>query len=148
MPARRFPSTIAHGTASITRRLTRSEVAAMRNLLGRLLERSPEELERIARFWGIDLRGRDRHADVSSLYRTMTDIWTARDAWERLNPDGRRLIGALHAARASGLTLEQAAAGEGFDRERARRELTGLYDAGIVSIEMTEATPEIEVFFL
>lgn len=120
----------------------------MRNLLGRLLERSPDDLARIARFWGIDLRGRDRHADVSSLYRTMTDIWTARDAWERLSPAGRRIVAALHAAGAGGLTLEQVSHTVAESQEDARRELATLYAAGIVSTERAGDAEEIEVFFL
>jgi hypothetical protein len=148
MLARRFPGTIGRLTASITGVLTRSEVAAMRNLLGRLLERSPEELERIAGFWGIELRGRDRHADVSSLYRTMTDIWTARDAWERLAPEGRRLVTTLHAERSSSLAFEQLAAAARLDEHGARQALAELIDAGIVFAETTDTTPAEEILFL
>ncbi|RIK45245.1 MAG: hypothetical protein DCC58_07055 [Chloroflexi bacterium] len=119
----------------------------MRNLLGRLLERSPEELERIAAFWGIELRGRDRHADVSSLYRSMTDIWTARDAWERIDARGRRLISAMHTHR-NGLTVSQAAEITGLGPPDAQQALAALYDAGIASIEARDDPTAPALFFL
>lgn len=56
----------------------------MRNLLGRLLDRSPQSLAGIARFWEIEPRGPDLHHDVSLLYRTLTDPWNFALAWETL----------------------------------------------------------------
>ena len=106
----------------------------MRNLLGRLLERTPDELERIAQFWAVELRGRDRHGDVSMLYRTMTDIWTARDAWEQLPAASRALVRAFHAREGAVLTPADLAAASGVPLDLAREELTRLYDAGIVTV--------------
>lgn len=121
----------------------------MRNLLGRLLEREPEELGSIAQFWGIDLRGRDRHADISSLYRTMTDIWTARDAWERLSPIGRQIVGALHAATPHGMALEQVGLACSLDVAQTRDEVQRLYAAGIVFVEAaTVQDSAVDIFFL
>lgn len=107
----------------------------MRNLLGRLLQRSPGELERIARHWSIELRGHDRHADVSTLYRTMTDIWAVRDVWERLSEPSKALIHALDQHDGAACPPEQIAEEAGMDPDVARNELRMLYQAGIVSAE-------------
>lgn len=64
----------------------------MRNLLGRLLDRSPESLAGIARFWEIEPRGSDLHHDVSLLYRTLTDPWNFALAWEGLSPIEREIL--------------------------------------------------------
>lgn len=58
----------------------------MRNLLGRLLDRSPQSLAGIARFWDVEPRGPDLRHDVSLLYRTLTDPWNFALAWEGLSP--------------------------------------------------------------
>lgn len=107
----------------------------MRNLLGRLLQRTPAELERIARHWSVELRGNDRHADVSTLYRTMTDVWAMRDVWERLSEPGKALIRALDLHDGAACPPEQIAEEAGMDPETAREELRALYVAGIVSAE-------------
>ncbi len=49
-----------------------------------MLDRSPQSLAGIARFWEIELRGPDLHHDVSLLYRTLTDPWNFALAWEVL----------------------------------------------------------------
>ncbi len=64
----------------------------MRNLLGRLLDRSPQGLAGIARSWEVELRGPDLHHDVSLLYRTLTDPWNVALAWEGLNPVERAVL--------------------------------------------------------
>ncbi len=66
--------------------------ARMRNLLGRLLDRSPQSLAGIARSWEIELRGPDLHHDVSFLYRTLTDPWNIALAWEGLTPVERAVV--------------------------------------------------------
>ena len=47
----------------------------MRNLLGRLNTRPPDDLARIAGFWGIPLPTGEgtRHRQVGALYRAMTE---------------------------------------------------------------------------
>lgn len=107
----------------------------MRNLLGRLLQRSPSELERIARFWGIELGSGDRHADVSHVYRTMTDIWAVRDAWERVSEDGKALIRALDEHDGAACPPAQLALETGIDSTEAIPELRTLYDIGIISTD-------------
>lgn len=107
----------------------------MRNLLGRLLQRSPHELERIARFWGIELGSGDRHADVSHVYRTMTDIWAVRDTWERLSDDSKALVRALDEHDGIASLPAQLATESGLDPAKAISELRTLYEIGIVSTE-------------
>jgi hypothetical protein len=122
----------------------------MRNLLGRLLERPPADLERIARAWAIELRGADRHTDVSYLYRTMTDIWAMRDVWERVPEEGRRIARVLETREGAACTRDELAAETGIAPDAAKRELQRLYDSGIVSVEeMREdegARPESRYF--
>jgi hypothetical protein len=64
----------------------------MRNLLGRLHDRTPYQLELIARWWEIDLRGRDRFTIAGHLYRTMSDAWSFALAWERLTGAERTML--------------------------------------------------------
>lgn len=122
----------------------------MRNLLGRLLHRTPSELERIARHWSIELRGHDRHADVSTLYRTMTDIWAMRDVWERLSEPGKALIRALDLHDGAACPPEQIAEEAGMDPDVAKAELRGLYMAGIVwaeeRVENDDSATEVALF--
>lgn len=107
----------------------------MRNLLGRLLQRTPAELERIARHWSLELRGHDRHADVSMVYRAMTDVWAMRDVWERLPEPRKALVRALDQHDGAACPPDQLAEEAGLDPELARTELRALYVAGIVSAE-------------
>ncbi len=107
----------------------------MRNLLGRLLQRSPAELERIASAWSVELTGHDRHSDVSFLYRTMTDVWAARDVWERVTESGKRLVRALDDHDGAACAPSDLAGEAGVPLDDARPELQRLYDLGLISIE-------------
>lgn len=107
----------------------------MRNLLGRLLQRSPAELERIASFWAVELRGHDRHGDVSLLYRTMTDVWAVRDSWERVSEPGRLLVRALDGHDGAAVDVPTLASETGLDEPTARREISALNEIGIVATE-------------
>ncbi len=107
----------------------------MRNLLGRLLERPNEELGRIARFWDVDLHGRDRYADVAALYRTMTDLWAARDAWQQLEEVERTVIRMMETHNGAAVTADTVASETGLDIDESNRVLRKLYAFGIVSIE-------------
>jgi hypothetical protein len=109
----------------------------MRNLLGRLHERSPASLAGIARCWSVDLRGRDIHQDVGHLFRVMTDPWAFAMTYERLEPSQRRLL--CHV-----IEHGQAAAGHeiaaSLDREfdDVREDLQALYRAGFLFAEHAE----------
>ncbi|MCO5176208.1 MAG: helicase-associated domain-containing protein [Thermomicrobiales bacterium] len=107
----------------------------MRNLLGRLLQRSSSDLERIAAAWAVELSGHERHADVSFLYRTMTDIWAFRDVWERVSPVGKRLLQVLDVHDGAACPPDELAREAGIEREAAARELTVLYDCGLIAAE-------------
>ena len=117
----------------------------MRNLLGRLLQRSSAELDRIAASWSVELTGHDRHSDVSFLYRTMTDVWATRDVWERVSPTGKRLIRALDDHDGAACPPAVLAAEAEVPLADARPELRHLFDLGIISSEGT-ADPDAPVF--
>lgn len=73
----------------------------MRNLLGRLRERSPEDLRRIADCWEVPLGGQT-HADyVGQLYRAMRDPWAIRDRVEVLGATEWAVVEALLADEAA-----------------------------------------------
>jgi hypothetical protein len=109
----------------------------MRNLLGRLHERSPSSLAGIARAWGVELRGRDVHQDVGQLFRVMTDPWSFSIAVERLDPAPRRLLFRLAEIRQTQTGHEIAAALE-VDFDAVRDSLRTLYRAGFVYDEQSE----------
>ncbi|HEX2281464.1 MAG TPA: hypothetical protein VHG52_06850, partial [Thermomicrobiales bacterium] len=116
----------------------------MRNLLGRLLERPNDELSRIAAFWEVDLHGRDRYADVAALYRNMTDLWSARDAWNSLDTTSRSVIMALAAHDGSAVTPGIVASEIGLDAEETLKVLRRLYAIGIVSMEADDPEAHFE----
>jgi hypothetical protein len=109
----------------------------MRNLLGRLHERSPSSLAGIARAWGVELRGRDVHQDVGQLFRVMTDPWSFAMAIERLDTPSRRLLFQL-------VDLDQSLAGHQIaekietDFTAIRDALQTLYRAGFLFAEQAE----------
>jgi hypothetical protein len=107
----------------------------VRNLIGRLLERSPAELDGIAAAWGVSLAGRDRYADVAAIYREITDPWAARDIWNRLPGDQRALI-ALLGRHADDARAPEELAGElDHDTQAVREALRDLYRLGVVSVD-------------
>ena len=112
-------------------------MVSMRNLLGRLHERSPSSLAGIARAWGVDLRGRDIHQDVGQLFRVMTDPWSFAIAVERLDPAPRRLLFLLAEIRQI-QTGHQIAAALDVEFDTVRDPLRTLYRAGFVYDEQAE----------
>lgn len=116
----------------------------MRNLLGRLLERPTDDLNRIARFWDVDLQGRDRYADVAALYRNMTDVWSARDAWDQLDERQRDVVRAMASHDGAALTPGMVAQEAGIDEDESRKILRALYASGIVSVEAEDPAAHFE----
>ena len=110
----------------------------MRNLLGRLLDRSQQDLTRIAQFWDVDLAGRDRFADVAALYRVMTDVWAVRDVWSELTVNGRVLISTFVELDGQPQEPVDLALQAGLERDDGLEELRRLYAAGIASVEDDE----------
>ena len=106
----------------------------MRNLLGRLLHRTPDAIERMARFWGVDLRGYDRHGDVSSVYRAMTDIWAMRDAWEQTAPDARAILTALQSAEGNEVPRADLAQTTGIAPEQVQSAAEWLLHLSLIHI--------------
>jgi hypothetical protein len=107
----------------------------MRNLIGRLLERSPAELDRIASAWGVTLAGRDRYADVAAIYREITDIWAARDVWRQLPVIARQLIVLLGRHGDEPRSPEELALELAYDTDEVREALRELYRLGVVSVD-------------
>ena len=111
----------------------------MRNLIGRLLERSPAELDRIAAFWDAELTGRDRYTDVASIYREMTDMWSIRDCWDQLDGIERATVMSMATGSDVALTGPEIAARAGLDEQSALSALRRLYRYGIIAVESRSA---------
>ena len=122
----------------------------MRNLLGRLLDRSPQSLGAIARFWEVELRGRDPHQDVGHLYRELTNPWAFAVAWQRL-PAPARAIVRLLAEVEEPLVAGDIAARLSVSVDAATMTLRELYRAGFVFQEQNDpetAPPGPDRFFV
>lgn len=117
---------------------------SVRNLLGRLLERSGNDLDRIATFWDVELGGRDRYSDVAAIYRAMTNIWAARDVWEQLDPTAQQLIETMLRLDDGAQSPDELAQLAELDGEEATEALRGLYLAGIVALEEASEDTAVE----
>jgi hypothetical protein len=113
----------------------------MRNLLGRLHDRTPHELELIARWWEIELRGRDRFTIAGHRYRTMSDAWAFALAWERLTAVERALLEQL-AAQTEPLTMVEISALDPLTAAELRGTIERLLRIGFLYREQDE--PEAE----
>lgn len=107
----------------------------MRNLLGRLHARSPEELGRIAAAWQVPVSGGDKLGQVSQLYRAMSDPRAARDMWERLPADERALIAQLALGEETARSLGELATAMDRSEAEIRQTATRLYHKGIIARE-------------
>ncbi len=111
----------------------------MRNLLGRLNARPPDELAQIAAFWRVPVAARDRRGLVGPLYRTLTDPRAVRAAWDRLAPNERDLVRFLALNEwpegEGPPTLAEIASRLGIPEPEARRTAVALYRAGILARE-------------
>src|SRR5215211_5648958 len=107
----------------------------MRNLLGRLNARSPEELSRIAKAWRVPVSGGDKLGQVAQLYRAMSDPRTARDMWERLPADERTLIGQLALGDETSRSISQLAQSIGCAEAEVRQTAARLYHKGMIARE-------------
>lgn len=107
----------------------------MRNLLGRLNARPPDDLVRIAKFWAIPLPSGDgsRHRQVGGLYRAMTDPRAVRDAWDRLATPERAAVRFMVLGQERAVGIADLAAHLALDTTEARRVAARLYRAGIIA---------------
>ena len=106
----------------------------MRNLLGRLNGRTPDELARIARFWQVPTEtAGPKHRLVGALYRTMTDSRGGRDAWERLDDEERHLVTLLAGTSEASLAIGDLARRLNITETAAHEIAARLYRAGIVA---------------
>ncbi len=112
----------------------------MRNLLGRLNARSTPDLSQIADAWQTPLAGRDRLAQITQLYRTMTRLPVVRARWDSLDPDQQAVVSALIAAGEKGRTIEDLSAELGAAPDLVRTMCVDLFDQGIVSYEGNAST--------
>lgn len=111
------------------------ESVIVRNLLGRLHARPTDDLGRIAAWWSIPLTGADRSRHVGVLYRSMTDLRTARDAWQRLDDDARAIVRDLAIAESGALTVADIARLTATSEPVARSACVRLFEAGILARE-------------
>src|SRR4051794_20692459 len=107
----------------------------MRNLLGRLNARSPEDLGRIAAAWNVPVTGGDKLGQVAQLYRVMTDPRAVRDMWERLPEDERAIVGVLMAAEEEPRPLAELAQAAQRPEAEVRQTAIRLYGKGILARE-------------
>jgi hypothetical protein len=107
----------------------------MRNLLGRLNARSPEELSRIATAWQVPVSGGDKLGQVAQLYRALSDPRTARDMWSRLPEDERALVSLLALGDETARPLDDIAAILEKPGAEVRQSATRLYHKGIIARE-------------
>lgn len=107
----------------------------MRNLLGRLNARSPDDLVHISRMWQVPLPGSDRGRHVGALYRAMTDVRHARAVWERLDPNAQTLVRDLALAPAEPRGVAEIATLTGLSDSVAREVAIRLYRAGMLARE-------------
>ncbi len=114
----------------------------MRNLLGRLNTRPPDDLARIAGFWGIPLPTGEgtRHRQVGALYRAMTDPRAVRDAWDALDEPQRAVVRNLVLGKERAVSLADIAVLLGTDEAEARKVATVLYRIGILTRDGDDAS--------
>ena len=114
----------------------------MRNLLGRLNTRPPDDLARIAGFWGIPLPTGEgnRHRQVGALYRAMTDPRAVRDAWHALEEPQRAVVRNLVLGEERAVSLADVAGMLGTDEAEARQVATVLYRVGILTRDGDDAS--------
>ncbi len=110
----------------------------MRNLLGRLHDRAPHDLELIARWWEVESGRRDRYALAGLLYRTMTDPWAFALAWEQLSPFEQAMLELL-AADGTSRSVSQLTAELGASAEIVRGIVNRLFRIGFLFVEHDES---------
>jgi predicted transcriptional regulator len=110
----------------------------MRNLLGRLHDRAPHDLELIARWWEVDPGRRDRYAAAGLLYRTMTDPWAYALAWEELSPFEQTLLELL-TVDGSARTVTELTDQLGAPAETVRGLVNRLFRIGFLYVEQDES---------
>ncbi len=110
----------------------------MRNLLGRLHDRAPHDLELIARWWEVETGRRERYALAGLLYRTMTDPWAFALTWEQLSPFEQALLELL-ATDGSSRTVSQLTAELGASAEIVRGIVNRLFRIGFLFVEQDES---------
>lgn len=107
----------------------------MRNLLGRLNARSSDDLLTIARFWRIHLPGTDRGRHVGAIYRVMTDLRAARDAWERFDPASRAIVRFLAGSESGPVTVGELAASLEMPESDIRDAAVFLFRRGVLAVQ-------------
>lgn len=107
----------------------------MRNLLGRLNARSPDELQRISRIWQVPLPGGDRGRHVGALYRAMTDIRHARAVWDRIDPPSQEIVRELALREIGPVTVADLASLTGRSESETRDAAIRLFQHGMLARE-------------
>ncbi|HEX5504656.1 MAG TPA: hypothetical protein VFW96_18710, partial [Thermomicrobiales bacterium] len=109
--------------------------AAGRNLLGRLTERGPADLRRIADCWDVPLGGASHAEQVGRLYGALRDIWAVRDRAAALSPAEDAAVEALTAAGEAARTVAELAGATGLAEAEVAAAVAALVVCGIVYAE-------------
>lgn len=106
----------------------------MRNLMGRLNDRTGEELQRISLAWLLPGSARDRAGAIAQLMRAMLDLRAARSFWMRRPHEERDAIARFVTGDAEqGMTVGELAERLGRDETVTRAIATRLYQAGVLA---------------
>lgn len=103
-----------------------------RNLLGRLRERSPDQLRRIAECWDVPLGGQTHAENVGRLYGALRDIWAIRDRAAALTPVEWLVVEGLLAGDDTVRTAPELAAAGAPSLDEVAAALDALEACGIV----------------
>ncbi|HET8630485.1 MAG TPA: helicase-associated domain-containing protein [Thermomicrobiales bacterium] len=122
--------------------------AAGRNLLGRLTERSPDELRRIADCWDVPLGGRSHADNVGRLYGALRDIWAVRDRAAALTPAEEAVVEALSAAGEAARTVAELAEATGLPEGEVAAAVAALEGCGIAYPEAARPGDDAPAYFV
>lgn len=106
-----------------------------RNLLGRLLVRTSDELRDIAICWDVPLATRDHAANAGRLYSVMRDIWAVRDRAEMLSPGENAIVDEMLMASEDSWTVADLSGDTEFDPRPA---IAALERCGILHREQRQ----------
>ena len=107
----------------------------MKNLLGRLMGRSFDELKSIATSWHIPITDLNHNDAAIAIYREMTEKTNVRAVWETLNTEERAFLGWLLEQRNQMALVDDLPAQLNRPAETVESLLGGLSGLGLLDVE-------------